>query len=400
MSYAADWSEYFGASGGRLGRRLSPGRAWSDANVDFVGIDAYSRSPTGVTAACGCRTSPRGRAIAAISPPNAAGGEGFDWYYASDADRSAGCARQSPTARPASLGLSLQGSRQTGGATAITTGSAAWSRRARAAGSGHEADPVHGDRLPGRRQRRQRAERLSGYRVLEGRAPRFSRGTRDDAMQRRYLEALIGWFASCHARLRGRAQSDLAGGRAADGGTRRAPCLDLGTRGPIPGSARDRRLGRRAQLGDGALAERAHGRGAARRCDRGTGGLGGGRPIETDGLSAVVDGLVVAGGRACATRSSTRRALRFVVRETAAGLAVLDRPRRTSATFAEAELAREEDRPVIEIRAPTGRGPAGRGSPSASSDSEADGRESRVAARRAGPPRVLDVTLPVFQAGA
>ncbi|QXN71008.1 GTA TIM barrel-like domain protein [Rhodobacter phage RcDormio] len=91
VGYAADWSEYFGhqpADGTNdVFFHLDP--LWADANVDFVGIDNYmpiSDWRDGFN-----------HLDAAIWPSiydkgylqsNIAGGEGFDWFYASDADRS------------------------------------------------------------------------------------------------------------------------------------------------------------------------------------------------------------------------------------------------------------------------------------------------------------------------
>lgn len=90
VGYAADWSEYFGhhpADGSNdVFFHLDP--LWANANVDFVGIDNYmpvSDWRDGFN-----------HLDAAIWPSiydkdylqsNVAGGEGFDWYYASDADR-------------------------------------------------------------------------------------------------------------------------------------------------------------------------------------------------------------------------------------------------------------------------------------------------------------------------
>ena len=91
VGYAADWSEYFGHQPGDgtndVFFHLDP--LWADANVDFVGIDNYmpiSDWRDGFN-----------HLDAAIWPSiydkdylqsNVAGGEGFDWLYASDSDRS------------------------------------------------------------------------------------------------------------------------------------------------------------------------------------------------------------------------------------------------------------------------------------------------------------------------
>lgn len=92
ISYAADWSEYFGHqpsdNSGDLHFHLDP--LWSDANVDFIGIDNYmpladwrdGRSHLDASTASSVYELPYLRG-------HISGGEGFDWYYASTADRDA-----------------------------------------------------------------------------------------------------------------------------------------------------------------------------------------------------------------------------------------------------------------------------------------------------------------------
>ena len=93
LSYAADWSEYFGhQADGEVWYHLDP--LWADENINYVGIDWYA--PMGDwragdwTLGGGGRDGqagfkgPRDRAYLAAQ---VAGGEGFDWYYASEADR-------------------------------------------------------------------------------------------------------------------------------------------------------------------------------------------------------------------------------------------------------------------------------------------------------------------------
>jgi len=93
IGYAADWSEYFGHhpqdSSGDVYFHLDP--LWSDTNIDFVGIDNYlplSDWRDGFDHADALEGWP---AIydRAYLQANIAGGEGFDWFYASGADRSA-----------------------------------------------------------------------------------------------------------------------------------------------------------------------------------------------------------------------------------------------------------------------------------------------------------------------
>ncbi|MEO6014094.1 MAG: glycoside hydrolase/phage tail family protein [Devosia sp.] len=82
LSYAADWSEYSGyqPGGGAKFFHLDP--LWASANIDAVGIDNYMP-------VADWRTGPGPYAVADLNE-GIAGGEGFDWYYASDAARLAG----------------------------------------------------------------------------------------------------------------------------------------------------------------------------------------------------------------------------------------------------------------------------------------------------------------------
>ena len=89
ISYAADWSEYAGVrDGGEVLFHLDP--LWADPAIDYVGIDWYP--PLG-----DWRAGDGGVDSADFAGPDdpaglaaqVAGGEGFDWFYASDADRAA-----------------------------------------------------------------------------------------------------------------------------------------------------------------------------------------------------------------------------------------------------------------------------------------------------------------------
>ena len=93
ISYAADWSEYFGhqpadGSGDAL-FHLDP--LWADPAIDFVGIDNYLplsdwRDGTDHLDAQAGWSSVRDLDYLKA---NIEGGEGYDWFYASDADRQA-----------------------------------------------------------------------------------------------------------------------------------------------------------------------------------------------------------------------------------------------------------------------------------------------------------------------
>ncbi len=92
ISYAADWSEYFGhqpADGsGDVFFHLDP--LWADSAIDFVGIDLY-HPLTDWRDEPGHADEASGRSPYNLDylQANIRGGEGFDWDYASDADRDA-----------------------------------------------------------------------------------------------------------------------------------------------------------------------------------------------------------------------------------------------------------------------------------------------------------------------
>ncbi|GAB4520048.1 MAG: glycoside hydrolase TIM-barrel-like domain-containing protein [Parvularculaceae bacterium] len=91
ISYAADWTEYFGYQptdgSGDVYFHLDP--LWADPNIDFVGVDNYMpladwRDGAGhLDALAGFRSIYDTNYLQS----NIRGGEGYDWFYASDADR-------------------------------------------------------------------------------------------------------------------------------------------------------------------------------------------------------------------------------------------------------------------------------------------------------------------------
>ncbi len=89
LSYAADWSEYFGwQRDGEVRFHLDP--LWADPNIDYVGIDWYP--PMGDwRGGDGGRDAEdfKGPSDPAYLAAQVAGGEGYDWFYASAADRAA-----------------------------------------------------------------------------------------------------------------------------------------------------------------------------------------------------------------------------------------------------------------------------------------------------------------------
>jgi hypothetical protein len=93
VGYAADWSEYFGHhpqdGSGDVFFHLDP--LWSDANIDFVGIDNYMPLSDWRDGFDHLDAQAGWPAIhdRAYLQANIAGGEGFDWFYASAANRAA-----------------------------------------------------------------------------------------------------------------------------------------------------------------------------------------------------------------------------------------------------------------------------------------------------------------------
>ncbi|MEM7695001.1 MAG: glycoside hydrolase/phage tail family protein [Pseudomonadota bacterium] len=87
ISYAADWSEFFGHQPGNGDVSFHLDGLWANPNVDFIGIDNYWplsdwRDGAHLDAAGAASTY-----APDYLQSNVAGGEGFDWYYASDGDR-------------------------------------------------------------------------------------------------------------------------------------------------------------------------------------------------------------------------------------------------------------------------------------------------------------------------
>ncbi len=91
ISYAADWSEYFGhqpADGsGDVHFHLDP--LWSSPDVDFIGIDNYMPLSDWRDGALHADALSGVRSVydRAYLTSNVAGGEGYDWFYASPGDR-------------------------------------------------------------------------------------------------------------------------------------------------------------------------------------------------------------------------------------------------------------------------------------------------------------------------
>ena len=196
LSYAADWSEYSGwRDGADVAFHLDP--LWADPNIDYVGIDWYPPISD-------WRAGDGGLDSAVFAGPDdlagltaqVGGGEDFDWFYASPADRAA----------------------QVRTTIVDTAHGEDWVFRAKDLKGWWSH--AHHDRPGGERAANPTAWihgmkpiRLTEFgcaavdrggnapnlfqdpKSAEGGLPPFSTGGRDDRMQRRALEALLTHFA-------------------------------------------------------------------------------------------------------------------------------------------------------------------------------------------------------------
>ncbi|MDG2043372.1 MAG: glycoside hydrolase/phage tail family protein [Maricaulis sp.] len=90
LSYAADWSEYSGHQPGGGAKHFHLDPLWADANIDAVAIDWYvplsdwRAGDSHLDSSEYARVQDRD-----YLRSNVAGGEGYDWYYASESNRDA-----------------------------------------------------------------------------------------------------------------------------------------------------------------------------------------------------------------------------------------------------------------------------------------------------------------------
>ena len=202
IGYAADWSEYnnhqTGDAPGALLFNLDP--LWSDANIDFVGVDNYMpladwRDGTAhldYNAVAG----PTDIYDSTYLTANIRGGEDYDWYYASDADRNA------QTRTPITDGLSkpwLFRSKDLWGW---------WSNPHydRPAGSENvsptawvpQGKPIWFTELgcPAVDKGANQPNVFYDPKSSESMLPYYSDGGRDDLMQRRFLEAQLNFWTA------------------------------------------------------------------------------------------------------------------------------------------------------------------------------------------------------------
>lgn len=197
ISYAADWSEYWGHAPGEGERRFHLDPLWADANIDFVGLDWYVPLSDWRDGA-----SHLDRIAGAASIHEAAylrgqveGGEGYDWYYASSEDR------ETQTRTPITDG---QGEAWVWRYKDLRSW---WSQPHHEREPGGMRNPVPTGWVPQSKpiafieygcpavdKGANQPNVFIDPKSSESFAPYFSRATRDDLIQRRYIEALIGYW--------------------------------------------------------------------------------------------------------------------------------------------------------------------------------------------------------------
>ncbi|MGB6228910.1 MAG: glycoside hydrolase TIM-barrel-like domain-containing protein, partial [Litorimonas sp.] len=188
ITYAADWSDYFGVqNGGYLRYHLDP--LWADANIDAVGIDAYFPLADWQDGDAH-RDAVPGRTGHDLDylRANVEGGEGYDWYYASRSERDA--QRRTPIDDPVYRYKDMRhwwGSTHTERRGGAPAGQSPWVPRSKpiwlleigcpAVDKGANQPNVFYD-----------------DKSVDAALPYHSDGTRDDLIQRRYIEAFLGHY--------------------------------------------------------------------------------------------------------------------------------------------------------------------------------------------------------------
>jgi hypothetical protein len=198
ISYASDWSEYFGFQpsdgSGDVFFHLDP--LWSHSTVDAVAIDWYaplSDWREGEHLDASLASGPHDLAYLSA---NVEGGEGYDWYYALDADRDAqlrtpitdGAHGKPWVFRYKDLSQWWREphfDRKAGVELGAPTG---WVP---------ESKPIWLTELgcPAVDKGANQPNVFVDPKSAESRLPYHSTGARDDLIQRRYIEALIGYWS-------------------------------------------------------------------------------------------------------------------------------------------------------------------------------------------------------------
>lgn len=400
VSYAADWTEWNGHQAGAGDFAFHLDALWTSADVDFIGIDAYFPLSDWRDVDGPDRATSAGPYDLGYLAANVAGGEGFDWYYPSDADRLAG--RRTPISDDYGKPWLWRCKDLVGW----------WSNRHYDRVGGVELATASAW-LPGLKPIRfteigcpavdfgpNQPNVFPDARSSEGRSPWFSHGRRDDAAQRRYLEALIGHFDPAASGFRsadnpisprdGRRMVDVARAHVWTWDARPYPWFPLATDVWQDGGNWQTGHWLTGRLGAAPLGEVVEALAKAL-------GLA---TIDATGLTPVFDGLAIAErGSLRDLLTPFQTVLGFSVVETANGLTFADPDDRVVAAFTDDDLATTAGEADLEVRRAQDADVPGAVA-IAFSDSAADGQSAAVSARRDGPPRVKDASLPVMAAAA
>ncbi|UIJ70628.1 glycoside hydrolase TIM-barrel-like domain-containing protein [Aurantimonas sp. HBX-1] len=222
VTYAADWSEYSGhqpADGsGDVFYHLDP--LWASPAIDVVGIDNYlplADRRDGATAEDG---APSDYDVPALRA-GIAGGEYFDWYYAGDADRAAGlrtpitdgAAGKPWVFRPKDIASWWANPHVERRGGVEVAGPSPWVPMSK---------PIWFTELgcPAIHRGPNQPNVFVDPKSSESFVPHFSAGGRDDLVQRRFLEAQLGYWdpASPDFTAANNPVSPLYGGRMVDPG--------------------------------------------------------------------------------------------------------------------------------------------------------------------------------------
>jgi Gene Transfer Agent (GTA)-like protein/putative tail protein len=199
VGYAADWSEYFGHhpndGSGDLFYHLDP--LWSDPNIHFIGIDNYLPLSDWRDGSDHLDAQAGWASIHNLNylRSNIESGEGFDWFYASDADRKAqtrtditdGAYGKPWVFRPKDIGSWWSNHHYNRPGGIENTVSTAWIPQSK---------PIRFTEIgcPAVDRGTNQPNVFLDPKSAESALPYFSRGWQDDAIQRRYLEAMLGYW--------------------------------------------------------------------------------------------------------------------------------------------------------------------------------------------------------------
>ena len=338
ISYASDWSEYFGyhPGGGEAFFHLDP--LWADPNINFIGIDNYMPLSDWREGETHLDADWRRIDAHGYLESQVAGGEGYDWYYADPAHRDAqirtpitdGAYNEPWLWRYKDL-ANWWGNRHHDRPGGVRAGEASpWVPRSK---------PIWFTEMgcaaldKGTNQPNKFLDALSS----ESQLPHYSSGRRDDAMQAAYIRAMTRYWGDPANNPTG-----SYGGRMIDMSRAHVWCWDAR---PFPAFP-----GRTDLWSDGPAWDRGHwlnGRAGAAPLASVVADIctaAGVTSFDVSGLSGVVRGYVVGAGET--PRQSLQPlmlAYGFDAVERDGALRFIMRDGRISATISEPELAEQED---------------------------------------------------------